>query len=389
MPPYPEWFVSLRELPQPRALALTAVVSLVAVADWLPANRYVDPDTAEFTLSMAIGLSALAMAAADRLSPDRLSVWRNRLLAGGLAVLLAAAAAEAGTRYVFRAVTTTADNGGYFSRRWNRQIAGQTNPYGYRERPFSLVKPPGTYRIAVIGDSFTFGNGLPTEQRYSALLERWLPDRFEVLNFGEPGHNSTEHKLTLEGRVRPTRPDFVLLQWFVNDVEGATTVGRPHFLPLMPRSVLQHWLSRHSALYAVAGLRWMEWQVRIGLVPSYAEYLNARASDPRGTDARRERSLLHDLVAAAHGGGAGFGMVLFPDAGYDLDARYPFGYLHQRVLDACREEQISCVDLRADFAKVKDRRTLWVNPLDHHPSARANQIAALRILEVFEPDWTR
>jgi len=94
-------------------------------------------------------------------------------------------------------------------------------------------------------------------------------------------------------------------------------------------------------------------------------------------------------VDAARREGAGFGMVLFPDAGFDLDARYPFAYLHERVADACREEKIPCLDLREDFAKVKDRRMLWVNALDHHPSAKANEIAAIEILRVFEPYWIK
>jgi hypothetical protein len=38
---------------------------------------------------------------------------------------------------------------------------------------------------------------------------------------------------------------------------------------------------------------------------------------------------------------------------------------------------------------VKDRRALWVNPLDHHPSAQANMIAAVTILNAFGETWKR
>jgi hypothetical protein len=81
------------------------------------------------------------------------------------------------------------------------------------------------------------------------------------------------------------------------------------------------------------------------------------------------------------------GMVLFPDTGAPIDANYPFGYLHDRVLETCREQGITCVDLREDFALVKDRQSLWANRLDHHPSGRANTIAAIRMLAAFSPQW--
>ena len=387
MPSSREWLLSLRELPPARSLVLTGIVTLLAVADWLPANHYVDPDILEFVLSMAIGVSAVGMAVLDRVEADQLAAWRNRMIAMVVALIVALIAAEFATRYVFRNITTTADGGGYFTQRWVATV--HESVYGTRERTFSAIKQPGMYRIAIQGDSFTFGNGLPEEQRYSNLLQRWLPASFEVLNFGFPGHNTINHRRTIRSRVLPVGPDFVLLQWFVNDIEGFEMGERPRFLPLLPHGRMQGWIAEHSALYSLANLRWIQWQIAAGLAQSYPAYLNAHFSDPKSDAVRRERAMLHDIVDAAHQNGAGFGMVLFPDAGFELGAGYPFTYLHKRVADACREEAIPCLDLLEDFSKVKDRRALWVNPLDHHPSARANEIAAIEILRVFEPYWMK
>ena len=388
MPSSREWLVSLRELPPARSLALTGIVLLLAVADWLPPNHYVDPDLLEFALSMVIGVWAIGLAVVDRLERHELTAWRNRLVASALALIVALLAAEAATRYVYRDITTTADSGGSFTQRWERKGL-QENSLGLRERGFSLIKRAGVYRIAVEGDSFTFGNGLSEDKRYSNLLQRWLPPRFEVLNFGIPGHNTINHRHTIVSRVLPIKPDFVLLQWFVNDVENENTGGRPHFLPLVPSGHLRGWFADHSALYSIANVRWIQWQIAAGLAPSYPAYLSARFGDPNSDAAHRERLLLHEIIDAARRGGAGFGMVLFPDAGFELGSGYPFAYLHDRVLRACEEEAITCLDLRADFAKIHDRRALWVNPLDHHPSARANEIAALEIVKVFEPEWMK
>jgi hypothetical protein len=220
-------------------------------------------------------------------------------------------------------------------------------------------------------------------------MNAWLPDRFEVLNFAIPGDNTPQHLQTLRSRVLPTKPDFVLMQWFVNDIEGDDLSGRPRPSSLAPHPSLHRWLNRHSALYVIANLRWAEIQIALGWYPSYADYLKTRAGDPDSPDSRRDATQLRDIVDMARAQGVDFGIVLFPDTGAALDAHYPFEFLHERVLGICREEGIQCLDLRRDFATVKDRRLLWVSPFDHHPSARANEMAAIRILEVFEPHWER
>jgi hypothetical protein len=57
------------------------------------------------------------------------------------------------------------------------------------------------------------------------------------------------------------------------------------------------------------------------------------------------------------------------------------------VLDICGTQGLTCLDLRSDFALVKDHRLLWANRLDHHPSALANEIAAEKILETYSKQW--
>ena len=384
-----ESLVSLRHVPPARSLAVTSIAVLLAVADWLPANHYIDADVLEFALTVSLGSSAVAFAVTDRLSPDAVAQWRNRVILAVCTLAVSGLMAEAAARFLFRDITTTADAGGYFSQRWARERPIQENDRGFREREFTAPKPNHVYRIAVIGDSFTYGNGIREDDRYTNRLQAWLPGTFEVLNFGLPGANTPDHYALMASRVLPAQPDYVLLQWFVNDVEGADMSSRPRYLALLPRALAGKWFAEHSALYDVATMGWVQWQVQLGLAPSFADYLTARTADPHGADARREHELLHAIVTLVRREHSGFGMVLFPDAGYDLGAAYPFGFLHQRVLDDCQQEHITCVDLRPAFSTIKDRRALWVNRFDHHPSARANEIAALEILKVFQAYWIK
>ena len=72
---------------------------------------------------------------------------------------------------------------------WRTNSAGMRGPEAARE------PTPGTFRIALFGDSFVAGAGVAEEQTYAAQLERLLAEsggaaRFEVLNFGQPGLNA-------------------------------------------------------------------------------------------------------------------------------------------------------------------------------------------------------
>jgi hypothetical protein len=378
--------LSLQDLPVLRKGLLIVLATLLILSDLLPSVG-LESSELSFGIEVVLGVTFLTFAMRDRLDRRQRVSLRNNLIVLTVAIAVATAGAEAATRWVFRDVTTSADSGSFFSRRWINDVA--FNQSGFRERDFPLEKPPNTYRVAVIGDSFTFGNGLPPEQRYTDLMNAWLPDRFEVLNFAIPGNNTPQHLQTLRSRVLPAKPDFVLLQWFVNDIEGEDLSQRPRPALLAPHPALHRWLNRHSALYVIANLRWAEIQIALGWYPSYAEYLKMRAGDPDSGDSRREARQLGDIITTARQHNIDFGIVLFPDTGGPLDETYAFQFLHERVLEICRKAGVHCLDLRRDFAIVKDRRALWVSPFDHHPSARANEMAAVRILETFERDWQK
>src|SRR5215472_9264005 len=65
------------------------------------------------------------------------------------------------------------------------------NSDGLRDRDFSLEKPPGVYRIMMLGDSTTFGWGVREENTAAKFLERKLNENplpgyksVEVMNAG-------------------------------------------------------------------------------------------------------------------------------------------------------------------------------------------------------------
>ena len=378
-------FPDVKALPSRRLFVLAMVAVLLVAADALPASLLGDPDRIQFALSLIIGALAIGIALRDRMTRAQATRARNRVLLLLVVLALSLTAAEFATRFVFRDVTTSTDNSSFFTRRWLRSGPSRTNAQGYRGPAFSVTKPAGVYRIAVVGDSFTYGNGVAQQDRYTDLLQARLPTNIEVLNFGTPGDNTPEHEKKVAELLGTIHPDFLLLQWYVNDMEDDDMTGRPQFRPLLP--AFHQWLDASSALYAIANLKWGELQVRWGWTRSYVAFIKDRLADPHSQYSQQDSQFLHRLIDHARQAGVPMGMVLFPDTASPITDAYPFGFLHDRVLATCDEYAMTCVDLRQDFAKVKDHRELWASRFDHHPSARANAIAAERILNTFAAKW--
>jgi len=301
---------------------------------------------------------------------------------------------EYAARYLFRDITTTGDNGSYFAKKWRYEQTGRNcakcNSLRYREREFGEAKPENTYRIAVIGDSITYGQGIPEEERFSNRLESELTGseiQFQVLNFGTAGADFVHHIKTTK-RVLKFNPDFILLQWYVNDFEGPRAKGRPSFRNLAPTHELHIKLHQSSALYYVLNSGWHAIQRYIGTVGSYETYMNERFLDPNSQDSKSALAKLKTVFRLASNRSVPIGVVLFPRLRPYLADDYPFDYLHERIISLCKQNDIQYVDLREDFKLYgSDIRRLHVNQYDAHPNGLANEIAAERILEVFGPIW--
>ena len=81
---------------------------------------------------------------------------------------------------------------------------------------YTPIPSPGTYRIAVIGDSFVFGTGAQDNETYPSVLEAALAGvgrqhSVEVLNAGIPNSGVGDQALWYDRWVSAFRPDLVIL----------------------------------------------------------------------------------------------------------------------------------------------------------------------------------
>lgn len=115
------------------------------------------------------------------------------------------------------------------------------NAHGMRDVERAVAKEPGTYRVAVLGDSYVEALQVDREKAFPAIVERKLaevlrPRRVEVLNFGCSGYGTAQELLQLKHRVKAFAPDLVLLAFLPgNDLtdnfkELDPDVRRPYFV---------------------------------------------------------------------------------------------------------------------------------------------------------------
>lgn len=101
-----------------------------------------------------------------------------------------------------------------------------TNSFGMRDKEYSLAKPDGVYRIAILGASYEMGSGVSQDSTFEALLEQMLNDsirhkEIEVLNFAVGGYHLPQLVWVAENKLPQFEPDLVLC--FVHPADAART----------------------------------------------------------------------------------------------------------------------------------------------------------------------
>jgi lysophospholipase L1-like esterase len=239
------------------------------------------------------------------------------------------------------------------------------NSAGLRDREFAREKPAGVYRIVWLGDSTTFGWGVPLEGTAPKILERNLnasvPGRFEVLNAGVGNYDTVqevEHYLTID---RTFHPDLVILEYFINDAEP---VPRERTLGLLGHSYLAAFaIARFDGALRLAGLR-----------PGWQDYYAGLYRDGSpGLEAAKDA--LGRLAAATARDGTALAVAILPEL-HQINGGYPFETEQRKIEDYLRSQQVRTIDLLPCLRGHGPEPSLWVTAADDHPNAKANALIA-------------
>ena len=92
-------------------------------------------------------------------------------------------------------------------------VESRINNLGFRDRDFA-VRKTRRFRIVAIGDSYTYGWGVPVEDAWPKVLERRLLARgydVEVANLGQPGASPADYSKIALRAIPVLQPDLVIV----------------------------------------------------------------------------------------------------------------------------------------------------------------------------------
>lgn len=243
------------------------------------------------------------------------------------------------------------------------------NSEGLRDREFSLEKPPGVYRVMMLGDSTTFGWGVRQEDTAAKFLERKLSAALpagysgvEVMNAGVGNYDTVQEVTYYETIGWKYHPDLVVLVFFINDPEPVP-VEKKGFL--IDRSYLIAFATnRIDGVMRHAGVR-----------PDWKTYYASLYNDDRPGFQACKKALV-SLANSTRNHDAKLLVALLPELHQINDDSYPFKAAHQKIKDVIAAENVSGLELIDGLKDHGPEETLWVTALDDHPNAKANNLIA-------------
>ncbi len=112
-------------------------------------------------------------------------------------------------------------------------VTHETEPVRVSTLDQSITNP--AIRLAIVGDSMSFGWRINAENTYGEILRVHLEESLgvpvEVRNYSVPGYNSLQERILLEKTIVKDKPDIVILNYTHNDPDPTNTVPEGYMPP--------------------------------------------------------------------------------------------------------------------------------------------------------------
>jgi lysophospholipase L1-like esterase len=258
----------------------------------------------------------------------------------------------------------------------------KTNSQGLRDEEYPTEKPPGTYRVAVLGDSFTMPLGVELQDAYHSLLEERLngahPERrYEFINFGVPGYSLRQYVNVLRHKALAYEPDAVLIGFcYLNDyhVPPEDKATEPFSIRATERRIMRSFVVEQLDL----------------LFSRLADKVTSRLKS-QAADSERSGS----AAPACDEADVAYMKSMFSEVRELTAARnIPVIIAGLELLDIqgpCAEvvEELATIEglyfvNAAGITSFAESHRYRIYPLDGHPNARANEVFADRIMQFVE-----
>jgi hypothetical protein len=261
----------------------------------------------------------------------------------------------------------------------NWQFA-KLNPYKFTDRERSYKKKEGDKRIAVLGDSFVWGTGIPNELTWNHQLEKMLNEKYknvEVLSWGFPAWSTMDELSFLENHGLKYDIDMLIVDYVNNDPHiqrielkvfswhksaGAKIlkIFFPNAISFI-RAYLYNFLFKHFDDYGYSN--WIE---KLHSEENLNEY----------------GKLLQDFAQFCHNKNIKLLFVLTPSNHDEVYRRH-----FDKIIPLLERAHIKYIDLypesKREYGHINIRK-LWANPGDPHPGQLLTNQFARNVLDYLE-----
>jgi hypothetical protein len=246
----------------------------------------------------------------------------------------------------------------------------RTNCWGMRDVEYDKVPPPNTTRVALLGASFVFGNGVENDETFESLLEERLnvgaggddSPRYELLNFAVGAYTPLQRLVQLEDTVIGFEPDYIVY------VEHAKAAGTIRY-------------NVNEALRTGADLRYA----------FIADVVSRAGIEPSEVDESTNSAVLTQQLAPYDEELLGLVYRRIAEVGRQNGVPIIWAYLPRPEPDEqpglpepearrAREAGFDIIDL-SDVYDGHDLSSLWIERWDHHPNAVGHRLIADRLYE--------
>lgn len=248
-----------------------------------------------------------------------------------------------------------------------------TNDRGLRDRRYATAKPPGTFRIALLGSSMDMGWGVGMEETYENRLEDWLnaharrrglARRFEVVNFAMAAYSPLHRLETYRRKAREYRPDLVLY---------SATMLDARLLDIHLRSLLRERTDLGYGFLrdALAGIDVTPADLRLDAFGEIRDKGGLKAKLKPHLDAIA-RATVAELAGLCRSAGSTLALVVIPRVG-KADAPDERGPSIARYAATAGGLGLPLLDLSATFDD-RDPSSIEIAPWDDHPNALGHRL---------------
>lgn len=275
---------------------------------------------------------------------------------------------------------------------WSGGAPVYTNAYGFRGPEWAVPKPPGTFRVMVLGDSLSFGLLVAYEDTFAARLQQALRARgpgTEVVLAAVGGWDTAQELAFLEQEGLDYQPDVVVLGFYYNDYRRPSDSARPvllmpqgrvderpswlrwipyRFVYAVKRSALVTFLRNRLANVLSGGT----WRQEPNFYSALMDNQVALESEERITAVQQMLVRMSAICAAR---GVRLLVAHLPPINLFWHPRGSRAYV-ANLQRFCREHGLEFLDLSDRFWEERDTKALYLYPWDAHLSPRGHAIVA-------------